>query len=67
MLPEKVTISKYNHTLLFEKKRPKKLIIIDKMYGILWYKHNLHAGINKICSMNKADKIVKRLKIKITA
>ena len=35
ILPEKVTISKYNQILLFEKKYPKKHIKIEITYGIL--------------------------------
>ena len=35
ILPEKVTISRYNQILLFEKKYPKKHKIIDNIYGIL--------------------------------
>ena len=54
-------INKQIHILLFGKKNPKKQIIIEIMYGILWYIHNLHTGTDKIYSIYKADRIEKIL------
>ncbi len=48
-----------------EKKYPKKHKIIEIIYGILWYKHNVHAGTDKIYSIYKAERIVKKLIKKI--
>ena len=62
-LTTKVVINKYIHILLFGKKYPKKHIIIENIYGILWYKHNLHAGTDKMYSIYKANNIVKILMI----
>ena len=65
ILPKKVVIRRWHQILFFEKKYPKKHITIDITYGILWYKHNLHAGMDKIYSIYNADKIVKILMSKI--
>ena len=46
---------------LYDNGSLKKQIIIEIIYGILWYKHNLHAEIDKMCSIYKADKIAKML------
>ena len=65
ILIKKVKTSRYAQILFFEKKYPKKHIIIERIYGILWYKHNLQAGIDKTCSIYKANIIVKELTSKI--
>ena len=64
-LNRNVKISKNIHILLFGKKYPKKHKIIEIIYGILWYKHNVHAGTDKIYSIYKAERIVKKLIKKI--